>query len=212
MKQHGKLIVLAVLLALLVLSGCGRRGPILVDFRYQPAAGYTPGQTPKATVAVTPFADERGKTESVAGKRFNSLNEEVNNLVVQGTVADKVTAAFKTALRLRDIPITETATWDQTEAGIPASGNLVLSGKIKTLWLESISAFGNTRVSAKIELRVVAADPVQKKIVRALNVSSSIERQSVVYSTSLVQETMAEALTAAINQIFNDEELKKRLQ
>ncbi len=212
MGQRKMVIMLAALLALIVLAGCARRGPILVDFRYQPSAGFTPAQPSRVSVAVTPFKDERGKNESVAGKRFTSLNDEVNNLVVQGNVADKVTAALKAALRLRDVPVVETANWDQTEAGIPATGNLVLSGQIKSLWLESLSAFANTKVSAKVELRVVAADPVTRKIVRALNVNSSIERQNVVYSTSFAQETMTEALTAAINQALNDEELKKRLQ
>jgi hypothetical protein len=212
MKRSGLYLGTALLLALAVVAGCAGRGPILVDFQYQPAAGYTPAETPSVTVAVAPFKDERGKTDSVTGRRFNSTNDKVNNLVVQGTVSEKVTEAFKTALRLRDIPINETATWDQTEEGIPAVGNLVLSGQIKTLWVESVSAFANTKVTAKVEIRVVAADPVQKKIVRALTVTSSIERQNVVYSTAFTQETMAEALTAAINKVFNDEELMKRLK
>jgi hypothetical protein len=203
---------MVLLLALAVLSGCASRGPILVDFRYEPAAGFTPEETPRVIVAIAPFKDERGKTGSVAGRRFNSANDEVNDLVVQGTVSDKVTEAFKAALRLRDISINETATWDQTEEGIPAVGTLVLSGQIKTLWVESVSAFANTTVSAKVEIRVVAADPVQKKIVRALTVTSSIERPNVVYSTAFTQETMAEALTAAINKVFTDEELMKRLK
>jgi hypothetical protein len=212
MKRSGLYLGMVLVLALAVLSGCAGRGPILVDFRYQPAAGFTPEETPRVTVAVAPFKDERGRTESVAGRRFNSTNDKANNLVVQGTVSDKVTEAFKAALRLRDIPISEARAWDLTEEGIPAAGSLVLSGQIKTLWVDSVSAFANTTVSAKVEIRVVAADPVQKKVVRALTVTSSIERKNVVYSTAFTEETMAEALTAAVNQVFSDEELKKRLK
>jgi hypothetical protein len=132
---------------------------------------------------------------------------------VQGTVSDKVTAGVKRAFSARDIAAKDLAGWDLTEAGIPAAAtDLLLGGEIKTFWIDTISSAANTRVTTKIEMRVVVADPKQRKIVRVLNVNSSLERGSVAFSTRLVEETISEALTAAVNQIFSDQELMSRFR
>jgi hypothetical protein len=194
------------------LSGCVQRGPVLVDFAYQAPKGAV-GEAPKVIIGVSPFKDGRGISTSVAGKRINSLNNESSDLVVQGTVAEKVTTALKNALTARDIAIKDVPAWDHTDAGIPQdSGNLVMSGEIKTLRLDATSSLASTKVKATVELRILVADPEQKKIVRALNVSSTIERQHVRFTATLVQSTLSEALSIAMNQVFLDEELKKRLK
>lgn len=211
MKSSRAFIGIAVLLTALF-AGCAHRGPILVDVSYT-APRQASEEVPKVLVGVSPFRDERGKTESVVGQRFNSLNDKVNDLVVQGTVSEKVTTALKNALGARNISVKEDPEWDLTESRIPVNeADLVISGQIKTLWVESVSSLAKTKVTAKVELRVVAADVLQKKIIRALNLNSTIERQSVAYSNSLVEGTIAEALSTAINQIFKDDELKKRLK
>lgn len=207
--------VTAVLTALMLavsFSGCAKKGPILVDFGYEAPKGVQEEAT-KVVVGVAPFKDDRGKTESVAGKRFNTLNDQSNELVIQGRVSDKVTTGVKKAFETRNIAVKNIPAWDLTEAGISGHGaNLLIGGEIKTLWVESASTLANTKVTAKVELRVIAADTADKKIIRALNVNSLIERQNVSFSTAFVQSVVSEAVSAAVNQLFNDEELKKRLK
>lgn len=211
MKQSHVYIGIAVLLAAF-LSGCAHKGPLLLDFKYQPPKGTT-AIASKVTVGVSPFKDERGKVESVIGKRFMSLSNETNDLVVQGAVSDKVTTALKNALKARDIPVKDIAAWDLTDAGIRADGaNLLISGEIKTLWVESTSSLANTTVKADVQLRVLVADTAEKKIIRTVNVNSMMERQNITYSSDFLEETLAEALSTAIDHIFADEELKNRLK
>jgi hypothetical protein len=127
-------------------------------------------------------------------------------------VSEKATAALKASLKSHGIPVQKVTGWDLSEAGIPTSGTrLIIGGEIKTLWVEALSAFANTKITARVKLRILVADTEQKKIVRTLNVSSTIERQRVAYSTGVAQNTLSEALTAAVNQLFNDEEIKKLL-
>jgi hypothetical protein len=52
----------------------------------------------------------------------------------------------------------------------------------------------------------------QKKIIRVVNVNSMMERQNVTFSTDAAEGALSDALTAAIDQIFADEELQKRLK
>lgn len=204
--------ILTALLLAVSFSGCARKGPILVDFGYEAPTG-AQEETSKVVVGIAPFKDDRGKTDSVAGKRFNSLNDQSNELVVQGRVSDKVTAGVKKAFEGRNIAVKNVPAWDLTEAGIAASGaNLLIGGEIKTLWVESASTLASTKATAKVELRVIAADAADKKIIRALNVNSLIERQNVSFSAAFVQSVVTEAVSAAVNQLFNDEELKKRLK
>ena len=215
LKPRARLFVrfaTAAVAAVFLLSGCAHKGPLLLDFTYQPPKEAAPAAT-KAVVAVSLFKDERGKVESLVGRRFLSLNNEANDLVVQGTVAEKVTAALKKALAARGISVQDGPAWDLSEAGIPSTGaNLLISGEIKTLWVESVSTLAKTTAKAKVELRIVAADPEQKKIVRILDLDSKVERQSVVYSGSFVGKTLAEALSGALDQIFVDAELKNKLK
>ena len=211
MGHSKKYIGIAVLLAAF-LSGCAQKGPVLVDFRYQPPKGEI-AEAPKAAVEVSPFKDDRGKVESVVGNRFLSLNNQKNDLVIQGTVSGKVTAALKNALKARDITAKDISAWDLTDAGIPGDGaGLLISGEIKTLWVEVASQLANTTAKADVQLRVLVADPAQKKIIRVLNVNSTLERQTIKYSNAFVAGTLSEALSTAIDQIFADEELKNRLK
>ncbi len=210
MKQSRIHICIAVLLAAF-LSACAQKGPILVDFAYQYARAAAEAPS-SVIVGVTPFRDDRGKTGSIVGRRFNSLNDEANELVVQGTVTDKVTTALKNAFKDREITVKDVSAWDLTNAGIPDGSQVLIGGEIKTLWVESESSFANTKVKANVELRVVIADTAQKKIIRTLNVASTTERQSIRFSTDFVEAALSEALSMAVNQIFNDEELKNRLK
>ncbi len=201
---------LAFLLAFL-LAACASKGPILTDFKYQLPKS-SDGATVAVTVAVSPFKDGRTKIESVVGKRFNELNELMTDLVVQGTVSTKVTAALKNAFAARRITAKDAA-WDLSEASIEAPGaDLLVGGEIKTFWVDATSQFASTTSKAEALLRIVVADVAQKKIIRILNVNSKIERQNVANTSAFIERALSEALTVAIDQIFADEELKNRFK
>jgi len=205
-------LVLFVMFGTLLLSGCATQGPILVDFQYQPPQGVS-AVAAKATLGVSPFRDDRGKVASVIGKRSLESSDQTNDLVVQGTAPDRVTAALKSALKARGIAEKDLAAWDLTEAGLPSDGaDLLISGEIKKLWVEAKSRFANTTVKAEVQLRISIADMAQKKIIRVVNVNSTMERQGLTFSTDVVESALSDALTAAIEQIFTDDELKNRLK
>ncbi len=211
MKNRFIHAVFFVLVGLLVLSGCVSPGPILLEFQYRAPQDVSAAGT-KMVIGVSPFKDDRGVVNSVIGKRTVEATNEKDDLVIQGTVSDKVTASFKSALKARGIAQKDFAAWDLTEAGVPADGaGLVISGEIKKLWVDAASRFANTTIKAEVQIRVSVADPAQKKIVRVMNVSSAMERQSMAFSTEMVQDTVADALSSAMDQIFKDEELKKKL-
>jgi uncharacterized lipoprotein YajG len=206
---YGRLAATAVLLVW-ILTGCAEKGPILLAVGYQEPAE-TAKAASKLTVAVSPFKDVRGKAPSVLGKKTIPSGRE-NDLVVQGTVAEIATSGLKKALVSRGIAVKDVTPWDLSAEGMKADGAaLLLGGEIKTLWLESTAVALKTHLQASVQIKVVAGDPSEKKIVRSVEVSSRLE-QDVLYSREKLEDALTEALSSAIDQIFKDDDLKKRLQ
>jgi hypothetical protein len=198
--------------ALLSLSACAEKGPVLLEgVKYQVPEGATTGTT-NVVVGVSPFKDEREKTTSILGKR--TIRDSVeNDLVVQGTVADLVTAALKDALKARGVTVKDAPAWDLSAETIKADGmNILIGGEIKTLWADVVSQPLNVKTSAAVQLRVFAADGAEKKIFRTLVLNSKVERQDISFSFDTTAGALSEALSSALNQLLNDDEFKKKIK
>ena len=210
MKKNLCIVVLVV--ALLSLSACAEKGPLLLEgVKYQAPEGTVTG-TAKVVVGVSPFKDERGKTSSILGKRTIGDSVE-NDLVVQGTVADIVTAGLKDALKARGIIVKDAPAWDLSAETIKADGmSILIGGEIKALWIDVVSQPLNVKTSAEVQLRVVAADGAEKKIFRTLVLNSKVGRQDVAFSFDTTAGTLSEALSSALDQLLKDDEFKKKIQ
>lgn len=206
------IFVLSVLIAVVFVTGCAEKGPVLLNIAYQAPTEKAVTES-KIVVGVSPFRDGRSEPASVLGKRTIPSGMQ-SDLVVQGTVAELATISLKDALTRRGIAVKDVAGWDLTAEGIQAEGTaLVLGGEIKVFWLESTasaSAF-NTHLMASVQLKITAGDTAEKKVIRTIDVSSKLD-QDVLYSHELLENMLSEALSSAIDQIFNDAELKKRFQ
>jgi uncharacterized lipoprotein YajG len=196
----------------LLFTGCAEKGPVLLgNIKYQ-APEKTVAGTPKTIVGVSPFKDLRGATASVLGKR-TIRNYIENDLVVQGTVADLVTAAFKDALRSRGFAVKDVPAWDMKAETIAGDGfDILIGGEIKTLWVEVTSEPLNVQERADVQLRVSAADPSGKTIFKTLNMNSKLERQDVAFSFDAVERMLSEALSSAIDQLLKDDEFKNKIK
>lgn len=211
-RQLGILTAAAVVVLAAVLAGCAQSGPVLLqDILYQAQTGTAPERA-KVIVGVSPFKDVRGGSTSVLGKRIIS-DDVQNDLVVQGTVADIVTAGLKDALKARGVTVKDAQAWDLSAETIRADGmNILIGGEIKTLWVDVVSQPLNVKTSAAVQLRVFAADGAEKKIFRTLVLNSKVERQDVAFSLYTTADTLSEALSSALNQLLKDDEFKKKVQ
>ncbi len=197
---------------LVFLTGCAEKGPVLLDIGYRAPEGIVAG-TPKIVVGVAPFKDDRGKAATVLGKRVIVSTGLENDLVVQGTVADLAASRLKDALKARGITVKDVPAWDMTAENIKADGaDIVIGGEIKALWVEAQSRLLNVVTKANVQLRVSAADAAEKKVFRALNLNSTLERQDIAFSFTQVENVLTEALSGALDQLLNDEEFKKKIK
>jgi predicted small lipoprotein YifL len=196
---------------MLLLTGCAEKGPVLLGNIKYPAPEKTVAGSPKTIVGVSPFKDLRGAAASVLGKR-TIRNYVENDLVVQGTVADLVTAAFKDALRSRGFAVKDAPAWDMKTETIAGDGfNVLIGGEIKALWVEVTSQPLNVQERAEVQLRVSAADTSDKTIFKTLNMNSKLERQDLAFSFETVEGMLSEALSSAIDQLLKDDEFKKKI-
>ncbi len=210
MERQMKWYVSAAVIALVFFSGCAEKGPIFLEIPYQPPAA-KPAAAPKIVVGLSPFKDERGKPSSVLGKSTYESGVE-NDLDVMGTVSELVAARLKDAFQARGITVKDVA-WDMKPGDINAGGaDILIGGEIKSLSVNSVSKPFKTTVTAVIQMKVVAADAAEKKIIRELEVNSKLENEIWPYSPQKIEDTLSGALSAAIDQIFSDEVLKKKFQ
>ena len=158
--------------AMVALAGCAERGPILLHIGYlQPQE--RPAAATKVVVGLSPFKDDRGKPSSVLGKSTYESGLE-NDLVVQGTVSELVQARSKEAFTARGVAVKD-AMWDLKPEDIHRDGaNLLIGGEIKALSVDSVSKPFKTAITARVQMKVVAAEAREKKIIRALYMKSQL--------------------------------------
>lgn len=205
-------IVYSVVAALLALaSGCAEKGPVLLGNIVYQAPANTVAGTSKTVVGVSPFKDLRGASASILGKRI-IRNDIENDLVVQGTVADLVTAAFLEALKARGITVKAAPAWDLKAETVAGSGfDILIGGEIKALWIDVNSQPFNVKQQALVQLRVSAAGLADKMVFKTLNMSSKMDRQDVAFSFDTVEGLLSETVSAAIDQLLQDDEFKKKI-
>jgi uncharacterized lipoprotein YajG len=135
-----------------------------------------------------------------------------SDYIVNGTVADTATAILKEAFIARGIAVKDVANWDLTAEGMNDAGaDLLLGGEIKTLWLESKPSSMLTQLKASVQIKLTVGSRLEKKILRTIDVNSKLD-QEILYSQERLESALAEALSSAVNQIFQDDEVKKRIQ
>jgi uncharacterized lipoprotein YajG len=207
--QAGQLCALALPL-LLILAGCAEKGPVLLTIGYQ-APAERAGTASTISVGISPLRDKRGEPPSVLGKRTIPSGMQ-SDYVVKGTVAETATAILKEAFTARGIAVKDIANWDLTADGMNDAGaDLMLGGEIKTLWLESKPSSMLTQLKASVQIKLTVGSRLEKKILRTIDVNSKLD-QEVLYSQEQLESALAEALSSAVNQIFQDDEVKKRIQ
>jgi hypothetical protein len=208
MRFH-RWIVPALFLFLFV-AGCAEKGPILLAITYQPPAKKTE-YAPSVTVGVSPFKDLRDVSPSFIGKRTVSSGLQ-NDLVIRGTVSESVTSILEDALKARGMAVKESGPWNLSEEGIPQDGaRIVIGGEIKAFRIDSTSIPFKTTMKTAVQMKIYVGDPAEKKIIRVLDVDSKVEQETL-YSREKLSALLSEALSSALDQIFQDDVIRKKLQ
>jgi galactitol-specific phosphotransferase system IIB component len=189
-------------LLLVMLVGCAEKGPIVLAKSVA---------TPKVVIGVATFKDDRADT-SILGKR-KVADDVQDDFVVAGTsVSGLVTERVKDAFKARGFTVKNSA-WDRTEAGIKDEGaDILISGEIKALNIDSTALpLFKSNIKAVVQMKIIAADTAEKKVIRTIVLNSTVQEEGL-YSRDKASAMISEALSSALDQIFKDEELNKKLK
>lgn len=204
-----KKVTLTILL-FAALTGCAEKGPVhLTNIEYLRPEGL-PESSPKI-VGLSPLKDSRNKPESLVGTSGTYDQVVQNEVLVTGSVSNLVTSKLKEALKDRNIAVKEVP-WDLTIQGAKADGvGLLIGGEIKTLWLDSKYKALKSESKATVQMKVYFIDP-SEKVLHAIDISSSYENPTITFSVSELESALSQAISTAIDRIFDDKEMKKKLE
>lgn len=205
--KRSALVLISVFLGCFF-AACAHEGPILVNMRYKPPSGLV-SSVQKPVIGITPFQDSRTAGKSVVGRKANASGEKQNDLVVQGTVADTVTASFREAFQRRGFVVRDLPGTQVTAAAAQAAGvDIVVGGEIKKLWVDVISRA--VRDNYKVDLQIGASLHNRATgATRTLNLNCALDREDIRFTTDLVEGMLNEALSTAVDQLLANEEFKK---
>jgi hypothetical protein len=190
---------------LVLLTGCAEKGPVLLTPSYSPTR---PAVAVKkdSVVRVGPIRDSRGIGSSLVGKK--TVSGQADDIMVQLALSDVVTKMLKQAFDARGFIVKSIM---DPEVPRPGSLSLLAGGEIKTLWMESTSGPFLTTLHATIALKIMVGDAAEKKIIKTLDINSTIDR-TMFYSREKLDKTLSNALSSALDQVFEDETIRKVLR
>jgi uncharacterized lipoprotein YajG len=203
LKRSARLSILFILGSVVaaIVMGCAEKGPVLVSIAYQPTGAVAVAKK-KPVVRVGPIRDSRGTEASLVGKK--TVSGTSDGILIQRTVSELVTARLKDAFAARGFIVKGIMDADAVPSG---SLNLLAGGEIKTLWLESSSSRFVTTLHTTVQLKIMLANADEKRIIKTFDINRTIDRYRF-YSREKLEQELSQALSSALDQIFNDEAMR----
>lgn len=199
--KHVTAWILPVLL-LSLLTGCAPGVTYVIDVAYAPQIKEQPsGQTEPIRVAVIPFEDARENRKGIGTRlRITGQTDEFEARPYPASSA--VTDTLLSALRIQGYnPVAASRGKDYATIAEGASSQIVLSGRIEELWAEAVSRPAITDIKTRVTLKVDIYNAADKST-KTITVQSQSEPQAVLFSPGILQNTVNETLTEAINKLL----------
>ena len=196
-----KIWIIPVLL-MLMLIGCARGVTYVIDVSYAPQIkDLSQGQTAPVSIAVIPFEDARENKKGI-GTRTHYIGRTDEFEARPYPAAAAVTDTLVSALRIKGynaVVVSGSKDYAGITEGTPIQ--VVLSGSVEELWAEAISKPAYTNITTKVSLKVNVYS-VNDKSIRTLTVQSQAAPQVVLFSPGILQNTINDTLTEAINKLL----------
>src|SRR3972149_7665248 len=195
--------VLWILIALSV-AGCAPAVTYVVDVAYSPELQEElTSKLSQIQVAVVPFEDTR-EDKTIIGTRRRLMGRVDKFDARPSPAATAVTQAVVNALKIRGYQ-TETLQKGASTEGIKQSPpHIVVSGKIEEMSSDAQSKLGYTDIKTVIRLKIKVYK-VDDKSSFTINVQSQSEPRVVFFNPSVMQKTVNDTLTDAIDHLITNQ-------
>jgi hypothetical protein len=214
--QHAVLRSIFFAALVLLVSACAGVSLYSVDLRYDTShIIHKVDQTAhKFFITVARFNDARPtKDKTLIGHVITSDGRRTPVLPKFVTPEDAVTRGFKDYLNRSGYNVSGlTPVWDLREDAInPEWGKVVIGGTIDDLDIECIKTTPIRKYTAKAKFSLVVASVRDHRILYRITVESNPSLEHIRFSEEKLEEVINEALSIAVNKIFESTDIHRKI-
>ncbi|HEU17812.1 MAG TPA: hypothetical protein ENO00_00300 [Deltaproteobacteria bacterium] len=208
---------LVILSIMLLTVSCARVPLYSVDIDYvTPLNKIRPADTStKLSITVATFNDLRNVDDKmVIGKVMEANKLPIPILPKFHTPSVTVTRAVKGYLNKTGYTVSSrTPDWNLTDDSIEKEwGDIIIGGDIHEFELICVKERPVIRYRARVRLTAVFADVTQRETKFKVNVESSPSLDHVRFTEGKMTEVMNDALAAAVNKLFENEQVNQKIR
>ena len=204
-----KIALSAVILTFLVCSifGCAPGKIYLVDLKYisQDTAEKVPQPEHPLTIGIKTFDDSRMEKEDV-GRRIRSGGRMDIFKANLPPVDQAVTRAIKNYLTKRGYRLVDIQSWDFSPEGLsdaPDGVDIMIGGKIESLWAEVESSITRTKIKSRVKLLVYVGKVNEGKVITR-KVESLPEVTEISFKREKVERSLNQTISEVIERTLDD--------
>ncbi len=220
-KMQSHVLVVALLMVLIGISGCATTGIYSVDMGYTAEKAVVPSymkpdkKVLQTIVGVAEFADIRKIDDTmVIGRVIERNGMKMLVLPKHSKPTQAVAEGVRQYLRKAGYNVSGVMdAWDLREESIPRmpNGNILIGGAIESMEIDCRRAFPTNTYTTKIRLTLYLADSSRKKILYRSTVEATTSLEHVSFSEDRMGYQASLALGDAIEKIFEKRELPQKI-
>ncbi|MDI6872362.1 MAG: hypothetical protein QME79_13625 [Bacillota bacterium] len=164
------------------------------------------------TIAVNPIWDERPDT-SLVGAGYNMYGGKVESWASETPPTEILEQALIHQLENCGLKVVKTSGWNLDPNSIPLSvtSDFILGSRLKAFWVESRPGLLTVSINSKVTFDLIIADVQTKKVVWAGQFTGVDSPEAVIRTNEMMRQSLSRALTAAVNKVFQDDQVKSAL-
>ncbi|MBN2255187.1 MAG: hypothetical protein JW736_05740 [Deltaproteobacteria bacterium] len=188
---------------------------VTVEYAAPPEAAGKPEASKNLTITVAKFNDLRNVEDTMVIGSVSQAGERPIPILPRFHMPSiSVTRAVKDYLYSQKYIVAKGAPdWNLNSDTIAQEwGDMVIGGNIRAFELICSKERPIIKYKARVSLTAVFADVAKKEILFSVNVESSPSLDHVRFTEGKMAEVINDALAAAVNQIFENEQVSRRMR
>ncbi|MBI5180836.1 MAG: hypothetical protein HZA05_05490 [Nitrospirae bacterium] len=186
---------------------------ISLSMKYTPSPAAGAVANSNISIGIAKITDKRDREEkNFVGKRISYTGSKDFFAPAGVSVEDAVTDMIGEYFKKKGFKWKKVERWNLDAPNLNAEwGDIVIGGEIVELWSDVISKFMSNEHKVKARLKIVIADPKEKRILWTDTATTSLDMKEPLFHEESVEKMINEAASSCIENIFEDRAFKEIL-
>jgi len=186
-------------------SACAKPGAYFVELKY--LGDPSPRSAGRVRVGLQGIEDRRGvEVKDFLGSRAVGSGREELFLTRSTTVADAVTAAYRSFLEKKGFQVESVSGWDLTPEGmgkVKEGQTYLVGGSVEFLRCDAVKRLGRTDLTLEVRLSTAIGNPAEGRV-KTVPIAVKLERTELTFDPEKLEGFINETLTDAITTSLAD--------